>query len=143
MSAHHIQDLLDKQALMELAQTYASAVDRRDYTRFAMTFAEDGQLSGPGFFYRGRDEIETNIKRIEQFSATQHHVSNQLVELAGDNAAGETYCMAGHVYEKGGQQRKMDMAIRYQDEFVRRGQHWKIKSRALAVDWVQDLPLQG
>ncbi|MGI9293961.1 MAG: nuclear transport factor 2 family protein [Pseudomonadales bacterium] len=143
MTDHNIQNLLDKQALLELAQAYASAVDRRDYVRFATTFTEDGRLSGPGFNYNDRAEIESNIAAIEQFSATQHHVTNQLVMITGDAATGETYCMAGHIYEKDGQQRKMDMAIRYQDEFIRTGTGWKIKSRVLEVDWVQDLPLQG
>lgn len=140
---HDVQNLLDKQALLELVQTYASAVDRRDYASFAATFTDDGQLSGPGFTYNGRAEIESNITVIEQFSATQHHVTNQLLTIVGDLATGETYCTAAHIHEKDGQQRKMDMAIRYQDEFAREVAGWKIKSRALEVDWVQDLPLQG
>ena len=143
MADDNIQYLLDKQALRELAQTYASAVDRRDYARFAATFTDDGHLSGPNFSYNKRVEIESNIAAIEQFSATQHHVTNQLVTIVGDSASGETYCTAGHIYEKDGLQRKMDMAIRYQDKFIRQDMGWKIKSRVLEVDWVQDLPLQG
>ncbi|MGI9288363.1 MAG: nuclear transport factor 2 family protein [Pseudomonadales bacterium] len=143
MTADKLQHLLDKQALLELAQIYASAVDRRDYARFAATFTDDGHLSGPNFSYNNRAEIEGNIIAIEQFSTTQHHVTNQLVTIIGDVATGETYCTAGHIYQKDSQQRKMDMAIRYQDEFVREDMGWKIKSRVLEVDWVQDLPLQG
>jgi hypothetical protein len=91
---------------------------------------------------KGTLEIERGIRAIEQYEATQHCVHNQLVELRGDRASGETYCVARHLYTRAGVRRKLDMGVRYQDEYVRRGGAWRIARRELVLDWTQDLPLE-
>lgn len=133
----------DRLALQDLAARYARAVDRREYATFAALFTADGVLCGPGYAMTGRVEIERGIALIERYEATQHCVHNQLVDVGGDSATGETYCVARHVYARGGAKRKLDMGVRYQDEYRRERGEWRIARRELVLDWTQDLPLAG
>lgn len=133
----------DRLALQELAARYARAVDRREYPAFAALFTADGVLCGPGYAMSGRAEIERGIAGIEQYEATQHCVHQQLVDVRGDTATGETYCVARHVYTRDGVRRKLDWGVRYQDEYRREADAWRIARRELLLDWTQDLPLGG
>ncbi|HEU4430986.1 MAG TPA: nuclear transport factor 2 family protein [Myxococcota bacterium] len=135
--------LEDRLALQELAARYARAVDRRDYASFVALFTPDGVLCGPGYEMKARAEIEKGIRLIEQYETTQHCVHNQLVELRGDSASGETYCVARHVYTREGMKRKLDMGVRYQDQYRRDAGAWRFARRELVLDWTQDLPLVG
>lgn len=135
--------LEDRLALQELSARYARAVDRRDYAAFVALFAHDGVLCGPGYELKAHAEIEAGIRRIEEYEATQHCVHNQLVELRGDSATGETYCVARHVYTRDGAKRKLDMGVRYQDQYRREADGWHFVRRELVLDWTQDLPLVG
>ena len=135
--------LEDRLALQELAARYARAVDRREYAAFAALFTSDGVLCGPGYALEGRAEIERGIAQIEQYQATQHCVHNQLVDVAGDSGSGETYCVARHVYTRAGAARKLDMGVRYQDQYRREAGAWRLARRELVLDWTQDLPLVG
>ncbi len=133
--------LEDRLALQDLSAHYARAVDRRDYAAFVALFATDGVLCGPGYAMKAHTEIERGIRLIEQYETTQHCVHNQLVELHGDTATGETYCVARHIYEKAGSKRKLDMGVRYQDQYRREHGSWRFVRRELVLDWTQDLPL--
>ena len=135
--------LEDRLALQDLAARYARAVDRRDYAAFAALFTASGVLCGPGYAMRAPGDIEKGIRLIEQYESTQHCVHQQLVDVRGDTATGETYCVARHVYEKGGMKRKLDMGVRYQDDYRRENGEWRIARRELVLDWTQDLPLHA
>ncbi len=133
--------LEDRLALQELAARYARAVDRRDYAAFVALFTPGAVLCGPGYAMTGPTEIDRGIRLIEQYEATQHCVHQQLVDVHGDTATGETYCVARHVYTKDGTRRKLDMGVRYQDHYHRDSGTWRIHRRELVLDWTQDLPL--
>ena len=133
--------LEDRLALQDLSAQYARAVDRRDYAAYVALFTTDGVLCGPGYAMKAHGEIEKGIRLIEQYETTQHCVHNQLVDVHGDTASGETYCVARHVYEKAGMKRKLDMGVRYQDQYRREQGTWRFARRELVLDWTQDLPL--
>ncbi len=134
--------LEDRWELRELAYRYARAVDRRDWARAERLFTQDCVLVGPGYELVGRDGILAGLRRIDRFRATQHSVHNQLVEVTGDAATGETYCTAHHLYERDGRPHKLSWGIRYQDRFVREAGAWRYARRELLLDWAQDLPLE-
>src|SRR5262245_55471543 len=134
--------LEDRLALRDLAERYARAVDRRDWALAEQLFTQECVLVGPGFELVGRDRILAGLRNVERYSATQHSVHNQLVEIEGDRARGETYCTAHHLYEREGQPRKLSWGIRYQDRCARGGGAWRYERRELLLDWSQDLPLE-
>jgi uncharacterized protein (TIGR02246 family) len=133
----------DRLALRELADRYARAVDRRDWALAGALFTEDCVLLGPGYELVGRGAILTGLRQIDRYRATQHSVHNQLVEVAGDRATGETYCTAHHLYERDGRTRKLSWGIRYQDRCARESGAWRYERRELLLDWSQDLPLDS
>ena len=92
----------------------------------------------------GRDRVLRGLKTVERYRGTYHAVHNQLFELAGDDAVGETYCLANHLLERDGRPLKLDWGIRYQDR-CRRGTDgvWRFARRELIVDWEQELPLSS
>ncbi|SOZ40078.1 nuclear transport factor 2 family protein [Cupriavidus neocaledonicus] len=138
-----MSELEHKQAIHALTCRYAQAVDRRDFPSLAELFSPDALLSGPGFRMDGAQAIVDGMAALGQYSATQHHVHQQTVALAGDTATAETYCVANHLYEQDGVRRKLDWGIRYQDRFERSQGRWRFAARELVVDWTQDLPLRG
>ena len=135
-------DLEDRLALRELAYRYARAVDRRDWTLAEELFTPECVLVVPGYELVGRDRILAGLRLIDRYAATQHDVHNQLVEVSGDRASGETYCTAHHLYERDGRPRKLSWGIRYQDCCRREAGAWRYERRELLLDWSQDLPLE-
>ena len=127
-----------------MAYRYARAVDRRDWALAETLFTDDAVLVSARFELVGRDRILRGLKTVERYRATFHAVHNQTLTFAGDEASGETYCVANHLFERDGRALKLDWGIRYQDRY-RRGADgvWRIARRELIVDWEQELPLSG
>lgn len=132
-----------QEAIRALACRYAQAVDRRDWAQLATLFTEDAAVEGPGFTLPGRDAILAGMRQLDHYRTTQHHVHNQLVNVDGDVASAETYCIANHVYTRDGVDRKLDWGLRYQDSLVLRDGQWLFTRRSLLLDWTQDLPLHA
>jgi len=133
--------LEDEAELRRLVFAYARMVDRRDWSLLPGIFSEAARLRGPGYAMRGHDELRAGLATIDRFSATMHLVMNQIVEVAGDRATGEVYCLANHLLEERGRPLKLDMGIRYEDRYERTPQGWRIAERALHLVWEQRLPL--
>lgn len=131
----------DELAIRDLACRYARVVDRHDYALIPRVFTPDCELTGVGFRMRGHAELDAGLRKIEMYSATLHCVHNQTTHLAGDRAEGEFYCVANHIHERDGVPYKLDMGIRYEDEYVRTADGWRIARRTLVLIWQQDLPL--
>ena len=105
------KNLEDRLSIRELAYTYARMVDDRNYPLADEIFTQDAELIGPGFHLRGRDEVRTSVPSIEHYRATLHNVYNQLFEIRGNEAEGETYCVANHLHEVDGKPYKLDWGI--------------------------------
>jgi ketosteroid isomerase-like protein len=119
-------------------------VDRRDWALAATLFTDDAVLVGPRFQLAGRERVLRGLRSVERYRSTFHAVHNQTLAIEGDEASGETYCVANHLLERDGQSVKLDWGIRYQDR-LRRGTDgaWRFARRELIVDWEQELPLPG
>ena len=136
------RQLADRIAIRELAFSYARAVDRRDWTLARTLFTDDAVLVSARFELVGVEKIVRGLQSVERYRATLHAVHNQLFTIDGDDASGETYCVANHLFERDGQPRKLDWGIRYQDRCRRtQGGAWRFARRELIVDWEQELSL--
>ena len=131
----------DENQLRDLAYRYAQMMDRRDFDMLPQVFAEDGKLIGPGYEMQGFDVLRQGLSALEQISATLHAVLNTYFEIDGDRAKGEVYCVANHLYEKEGVPFKLDMGIRYEDEYARGEAGWVIQSRFFNMVWETDRPM--
>ncbi|WTW98630.1 nuclear transport factor 2 family protein [Streptomycetaceae bacterium NBC_01309] len=140
--------LADRQALRDLVETYAHGADRRKPDLVASCFLPDGTLTvhrEPGAdpaSRTGREQIAKALTGLERYIATMHLVANQLATVDGDRAEAETYCTAHHIYDdEAGVRRDRVMAIRYLDTYARTHEGWRIATRTLHCDWVEDRPL--
>jgi hypothetical protein len=125
-----------------LGERLAAELNRDDGTQ--LSFQELGpyiSLAGPGFELTGHEPIRAGMRSIERYSATFHAVHNQLVEIYGDDAHGDTWCVASHLHEVEGRPYKLDWGIRYKDRYRREEGRWRIARRGLELVWEQDLPL--
>ena len=132
----------DEARLRETALRYARMMDNLSFDDLPTVFADDGVLSGPGYEMTGHDQLRTGLQSLDQFDATLHGVLNTYFEIDGDSATGEVYCVANHVHQVEGIPFKLDMGIRYQDEYTRKGEIWVIQRRVFNMVWETDTPMR-
>lgn len=146
--------LADRLAIRELVDRYARAADRVDGEGAAALFTEGGALrifergtEAPVRERIGREAIATAFAGLSRYDVTLHVVANHLVELDGDAATGETYCLAHHVRTigEGDDAHPSDhlMAIRYLDTYERTVEGWRISQRHLQLEFTEERPVSG
>lgn len=137
-----LQELLDKQALMELINAYCNAADRHDNDKMRALYHPDA-LDDHGSFSQGpaMDFID-NLPRIQApMLILQHHVTTVNLKLDGDYAEGEVYVIAFHQVRRddagAGQPDAFDLLIggRYFDKYEKRDGVWKFLHRSVVADW--------
>ena len=126
-----------------LAMRYAQIVDDRDFKQMNDILTDDFVMTGAGMEFRSAEVFSSSLEMLNKYSATHHFVGNQLGEWEGETYTGETYCIAAHIYEKDGVERKLDMGIRYADTIVKDGDNYKFSQRLFNLIWTQDLPTKG
>ena len=137
----------DRQALAELAAAYARGCDRRRPEEVAALYTADGGFAivdagVEPMEISGSERMVAGFSRLSRYEHTFHLLGQQTVELDGDRATGETYCLAHHVeVADDGSRSVMIMHIRYQDRYARTPDGWKFEHRTLMVDWRETRPL--
>jgi hypothetical protein len=148
------QDLADRFEIRSLVDRYALAADRVDGEAAAALFTPHGVLR---IFHRGSDQpvrervgreaIATAFAGLSRYDVTLHVVANHVVELHGDIATGETYCLAHHVRTIGeGDDAHLSdhlMGIRYLDSYERSDNGWHIAQRRLQLEFTEERPVSG
>ena len=67
--------------------------------------------------------------------ATVHSVSNHLIEVSGDTAVGEVYCLAYHRYQAADGEKELLIGGRYLDRYEQRRGEWRFSYRKIVADW--------
>lgn len=137
LTDNHIDAMLSRQRLQDLQAAYCRAVDRTDAELLASVFHDDatvvtGHYNGPaGEFAREiTDWCRDNTLR------TFHTVSNQWIDIDGDEAVGEAYVIALQTAkDESGTDQDSLVGGRYLDKYQRRGGVWKIAQRTFVMDW--------
>ena len=140
--------MLDRSAIRDLVDAYAHHADRRDPVAQAAVFAEDGQVrlfqgdparSAPMQTITGRAELAATFAGlIEQYEVTTYLNGQSVIDVHGDTASGESYCLAHHLLHRDGERKLLTMAIRYLDQFDRTDDGWRIARRDLVFDWTDE-----
>jgi uncharacterized protein (TIGR02246 family) len=124
-----IEDAVDRLELRELVERYALGADTRDREVFAAVFTDDGALvTAAGGTYVGPHAIVSTLDYLDaHYPRSMHFVGNHQVQLDG--------------YSRDGEDRDTLMVIRYQDDYRRTADGWRIARRSLRIDWQEDRPL--
>ena len=140
----------DRLAIRELVDAYAFCADRRDAEGQKALFTDDthfvvymaGEGSDATDDLRGRESLTPVFDNLNTYEATMHFNGQSTVALDGDQATGETYCLAHHVYSADGERKLMIAALRYQDTFVKADGAWRFAERRLYVRWIETRTLE-
>lgn len=126
--------LASEWAIAQVIARYARAIDRLDWELLRSCYHPDA-IEDRGR-YRGSLQgfIGWLRETLEQFESTWHLVGTPLIELEGDTAWVETYCLAFQRERPspGGAAVIRQIPCRYCDRFERRDGEWRI-ARRLAV----------
>jgi hypothetical protein len=128
-----MQELWDKQALHENMFTYCRGIDRMDLDLMKSTYWPDGTDDHGRFVGPNHEWCEVGIKSREALVSCNHHCSNVLIELNGDQAKRETMFIVVTTYKDHG--RAMFLGGRYRDLCEKRDGEWKVLHRTCVWDW--------
>jgi ketosteroid isomerase-like protein len=134
--SNDIERLVDEQAVARVIRTVARAIDRLDYDLLASCYHPDASDERHGRV-RGIDEFLEWVRPIlGEMVSTLHQISTQFVDVDGDVAYAESYCMARHLSAApdGGPPREWFAYLRYIDRLERRDGTWRILRRVCAYE---------
>ena len=127
--------------ITQLLYRYARAIDGKDWKALERIFTPDARIHYA--VERGAElrfpELGPWLARaMAIFKATQHVITNPLVELAGDRARATSYLTGTHVQVRraDGAQVLTTEGSTYSDELVRTPEGWRIAARKLERTWV-------
>jgi hypothetical protein len=139
-----VNELLDRQAILDVVTGWARALDRRDREMLLGAFHPDA-IDDHGAFVGDReafcDFVFGQPGNERRFS---HHITgNHTVELQGDVAHAETYVI-GTIVKDGS---FVMVGGRYVDKLVKENGKWSIFRRVLVTDWglpvTAGVPVEG
>ena len=134
-----LQELLDRQDILDVIHRYCRAVDRFDRELLLTCYHPDA-IDDHGYFVGGREGFADwafGYHSLYQ-NSTHHIVTNHSCELAGDTAHTETYWLFSGINkdpQTGVEQSSSVHFGRYLDRFERRKSRWAIAARACVIEW--------
>lgn len=151
-----LQRLVDEAAIRKVHMRYCRGIDRADFDLIRSCYHPDA-VDDHGEYVGGVDGfIDYCRAGLPNFLSTTHFTGNQIIEVDGDVAWGETYARAYHRVppeSEGGLMKDLVVNTRYVDRFEKRGGEWKIAHRTVVVDtdrvdvvnehWVPDSQLRS
>jgi SnoaL-like domain len=139
--AARLEQLLDRQDILDCLIRFCRAMDRFDRELFLSAFHRDAVIAAGDFVGGPAALYDWASKLHEQGqSATHHNLLNHSCDIDGDVAHTETY------YLFVGRNRDATNWIaggRYIDRVERRDGAWKIALRTNAIEWCGMVPTMG
>jgi hypothetical protein len=144
--AQRMQELLDKQDIIEQIHNYGRSMDRLDEALGKAVFHPEARADYDKQMYQGTGYgfVEMCMKAHLDYLSHSHQFTNIQITVAGDTATSETY---GDVTlrrrdEKGVLQDSRNLG-RYIDRWERRDGTWRIIDRQYIHDFDQSGPAPG
>jgi len=131
MSDHErqIQNLLDLEAIRNLARCYAHLVWQNKPMEMVELFAEDGiaDMGPDGGLIEGRAALRAYYQEKVDNMILHPFVHNHIIDLDGDTASGIVYVDLRCVRDG----ESLMGSGYYEDEYVRENGEWKFQSRVM------------
>lgn len=135
-----LQELIDKQEIMELSGTYMRGLDRLDSDLVRSVYHDDA-TDDRGFFQGSADEFTSFAMGALREHHSNHHMIGQCnIDIEGNVAFGEIYFNAYHRVVEEGEEKDFIVLGRYVDRYEKRGGVWKIAHRSELNDACTTVP---
>ncbi len=125
--------------IRQVLYRYCRGVDRGDREMLTSVYHPDGEDDHGSWRGKGRDFANYIVDSLDRAQCpSQHHITNVLIALDGDQAAVESYFIAFHPHP--GEDDSEQLAFvggRYLDRFERREGSWRIARRQVVLDWTR------
>lgn len=136
MQNNFLTQLIERQALKDLVDTFSNLADEKRVTEQMPLFTEDAQVTtyiGGQLFadMKGRAQIEQVFSDFLANFHTVYHLNGQhTVTFTSETTADAiNYCAVKLVGEQDGKQVLQDHSVRYQDSYVKQDDKWLISKR--------------
>jgi SnoaL-like domain len=139
---------LDRAALADLVHRYAAGVDDRRFDAVAGLFTDDADLTLPDppatlqpvHQHTGRVAIRAAVAAVGSTIRTQHAIVGEVYDAdpRPHAARGRIACVAHHWVRHEDQLRDVTWYLRYDDEYQRFDTQWRIRSRVLTIDAIDN-----
>ncbi|GAB3114986.1 nuclear transport factor 2 family protein [Aestuariicella hydrocarbonica] len=138
-----LQNLSDRQQITELIYRYCRSVDRLDIPLGHSIWHEDAFADYGADYYQGpgKGVIDLICGHHRSTLAHSHQITNILIELDGDNAGSESYCMAALKILQNDTPMQMMVWTRYVDHWSRRNGRWGLDRRVAIRDFDEIRPV--
>jgi hypothetical protein len=131
-----IAALLDEKAIVDVTIAYCWALDNREWEKLSDVFLPDSTARLGIGEQRNRAEIIERISTaLGPLDDSQHMVNCHQVVLDGDRATSRCYLQAQHIRRSAEGGANYIVAGRYEDQWVRTTDGWRIMHRQLIVMW--------
>lgn len=128
----------DRAAIIDVTHRYCWALDSRQWPLLDDVFLPDATAELASPLLADRAAIVARVQRaIVPLDATQHTVTNHMVEVRGDEAECMCYLHAQHVRAAAEGGPLYVVAGRYHDRLVRTAGGWRIAHRRLEIVWTE------
>jgi SnoaL-like domain len=124
--------------IQQLLFRYCRGVDRGDADMIRSVYHAGARDSHGAYDGSGEGFADWLVPRMDAVPIVgQHHITNMLIDVAGDEAGGESYFIAYQpdIMEDTGQPALAIAGGRYLDRFSRRDGAWKIVDRQVIFDF--------
>jgi hypothetical protein len=135
LTQEQLQELYEKQCLHENLMRYCRGVDRMDVELIKSTYWPDSIDDHGGYIGPGQDWAAAAFSWRDKNYSINHHVSNVLIELAGDRAKRESMFICVCNFKDPAV--TMFQAGRYRDLCEKRSGEWRILHRTCVWDWCE------
>ena len=132
----------NKLTIVQLLNQFGTAIDLRDWETFRSLFADsvefDYSAIGDVADTLSSDDILNNArKNFDGFKATQHLITNHIVEITGDRATCHAHVRAYHFLPNDKVKPRLEIGGYYTASLVRDRENWKIKQWKFSVLWTE------
>ena len=125
-----VRELAAREAIRQVFYTYVDRIDAGDIAAVEALFTVDATYDFMGNERQGRENIARRLRRaLSDFDRTSHHVSNALIEVAGEAASLSAGLYAYHLRKVGTE--PWHFWGRYTQDLVRIDGQWRIARMAL------------
>ncbi|MEM7094544.1 MAG: nuclear transport factor 2 family protein [Actinomycetota bacterium] len=133
-----MSQLQDHHDIVQLTHAYCWALDEREWDALRDVFTPDAVTDLGLDGQNGIDEIIGRVSSaLSYFDISQHQVATHQIQIEGDTASGRCYLHAQHVKKDSPGGDNLMIGARYEDDYVRTADGWRIAKRDIVFMWME------